>query len=73
VTVNCAEDRRKMADAAEATGGGPTPVPTRAPGNDLERQLAGAGIAPDDPAMEHWRSWNALCYQRRDAGREAGQ
>jgi hypothetical protein len=59
--------------AAEATGSEPTPVPTRTPGNDLERQLAGAGIAPDDPAMEHWRSWNALCYQRRDADREAGQ
>jgi hypothetical protein len=46
---------------------------TREPGNELERQLAERGIAPDDPAMKTWRTWNALCYQRRDAGLEAGQ
>jgi hypothetical protein len=64
--------RGAQADA-EATGGQPAAAPGREPGNELERQLAARGIAPDDPAMEHWRQWNALCYQRRDAGLEAGQ
>jgi hypothetical protein len=57
----------------EATGGEGTHSHGRGPGNDLERQLAAAGIAPDDPAMEHWRSWNALCYRLRDGDLEAGR
>lgn len=50
----------------------------RTPRNALERQLAEAGIGPDDPALEFWRAWNTAACKRRDgqasdADREAGQ
>lgn len=55
------------------TGAGEAVRAARTPGNALERQLAEAGIAADDPALEFWRTWNRVAYARRDADREPGQ
>jgi hypothetical protein len=65
---------RQREAEAEAEDGSPG----RTPRNGLERQLAEAGIAPDDPALEFWRAWNLAACKRRDgdagdADREAGQ